>query len=372
MQPPRAKSSQARIAGAEGRPDVLVETESPYQSRTLTVEYDGVTTAAYLRAGAEPLAATWIANHRPAPAEPDLDRLRAGLAPEMPAARTRHPEGTGPLDRAALRVLWLEEGDGAALFDGAGLLAIIPGWSDIATGMPGYSRDVIGQTPFGWSLADALEGLGQRISDAAGYWRWRSEPGAWPGYQQAALGHLLGRLGPGARYWDVSGGRQPQIGVTERPPAPGRPFTVLSTVGMGCQRMPVTGRAAGDPARARIELAVATTLPSTTAARIFLWLGQLPWREVRWLGDGSAVGWYHEPATFPLGGGHEAVLLLADPGVLPGPGVPDLGGFSCRDEAVRWLWVIPVSGELRLLCQRRGAAAAVNALTARHRDWVTG
>jgi hypothetical protein len=37
---------------------------------------------------------------------------------------------------------------------------VIPGWSDMSKGMPGYSRDVIGQTPFGWSLDDAIEGPG--------------------------------------------------------------------------------------------------------------------------------------------------------------------------------------------------------------------
>ena len=34
--------------------------------------------------------------------------------------------------------------------------------------MPGYSRDVIGQTPFGWSLDDAIEGLGPRVERADG------------------------------------------------------------------------------------------------------------------------------------------------------------------------------------------------------------
>ena len=73
-------------------------------------------------------------------------------------------------------------------------------------------------------------------------------------------------------------------------------------------------------ARARIELAIATTLPSTDAARIFLWLAQYPWRDVTWLGPGHSLRWYHEPATFPLGGGNEAVLLLDEPAALLGPG----------------------------------------------------
>jgi Suppressor of fused protein (SUFU) len=372
MQLPRAKAGQARIAATAAPPDVLLDSESPYRSRRLVVEYDAVTTSAYLRAGSGPLAAVWLANHGEAPAAPDLARLRDGHAPEMPASRTRYPRGSPPPDPGALRALWFEEGDGAALFDNAGLLAALPGWSSTARGIPGYSRDVIGQTPFAWSLADAMDGLGPRVHQAAGFWRWRSSPGAWESYQQGVLGHLLHRLGPGARYWDVSGDDQPLAGVSERPPTAWRPFTVLCTVGMGCQRMPVLHRDARLQDRARVELAIATTLPSSAAARIFLWLAQLPWREVCWLGDGTVLPWYHEPATFPLGGGHEAVLLLADPGRLIGPEVPDLSGWTFRGEPVRWLWVIPVTNRQRLLCQQRGSASVVNQMAAQRRSWVAG
>ncbi len=93
------------------------------------------------------LGAAWIANHEQAPSSTDLSRLDAGQAPLMPAAHTKHPGGRAPLDARTLRALWFEEGDGVAVIEGGQLLAVIPGWSDMARGMPGYSRDVIGQTP---------------------------------------------------------------------------------------------------------------------------------------------------------------------------------------------------------------------------------
>ena len=83
------------------------------------------------------------------------------------------------------------------------------------------------------------KGFGQRISQSAQFWRWRASAGSWALFQQALLGHLLNRLGPGGGYWDVSGGKTPMVGVSERPAVPKRPFTVLSTVGMSGQRMPV-------------------------------------------------------------------------------------------------------------------------------------
>jgi hypothetical protein len=187
------------------------------------------------------------------------------------------------------------------------------------------------------------------------------------------LGHLLARLGPGARYWDVGGGKQPVVGVSERPPTEQRPYTVLSTVGMSCQRMPVVEQVMEDPSGyARIELAIATTVPSPEAARIFLWLAQYPWRAVTWFGAGHSIRWYHEPATFPLGGGNEAVLLLDDPAQLIGPEVPDLAGFSFASEPVRWLWILPITERERQLAKERGASSLITQLAAQRRSWVVG
>jgi hypothetical protein len=350
----------------------LLESLSPYGSRKVTVEYDGVTTAAYLHDDTSAISATWIANHRPAPQATDQGRLEAGRAPLMPAAWTRHPAGRAPLQANTLEALWFEEGDGVAVLENGRPLAVIAGWSDMDRGMPGYSRDVIGQTPFGWSLEDAMEGLAPRLERSRAYWRWRGSPGGWPQFQQALLGHLTPRLGPAGHYWDASADKEPLIGITERPPAPGRRYTVLSTVGMSAQRMPVVEQVLDDPSGyARIELALATTLPSAQAARVFLWLATYPWHAVTWFGPGHSVRWYHEPATFPLGTG-EAVLLLDAPGALPGPPPPDLSGFGFGGDPVRWLWIIPITERDRQLAKERGSAALAGQLAARQQSWIIG
>ena len=99
---------------ASRRPPVtLLESFSPYGSRRVTVEYDGLTTAAYLHDDTAAISATWIANHRPAPESTDQARLDAGRAPLMPAVRTKHPEGRPPLQAAVLEALWFEEGTGS-------------------------------------------------------------------------------------------------------------------------------------------------------------------------------------------------------------------------------------------------------------------
>jgi suppressor of fused protein SUFU len=357
------------------QPVTLLESFSPYGSRKVTVDYDGQVTAAYLHDDAAVISATWIANHRPAPQATDQARLDAGRAPLMPAACTKHPGGRPPLQASALEALWFEEGDGVAILEHGRPLAVIAGWSDMDRGMPGYSSDVIGQTPFGWSLDDAAEGLVPRLERSRAFWRWRQSADGWSQFQAALFGHLQTRLGPGGHYWDASAGKQPLTGVTERAPAPHRPYTVLSTVGMSCQRMPAVEQVLDDPSEyARIELAVATTLPSAQAARVFLWLATYPWHAVTWFGPGHSVRWYHEPSTFPLGGGegYESVLLLDSPGALAGPPPPDLSGFAFGGDRVRWLWVVPISERDRQLAKERGSATLVNRLAAQHRSWIVG
>src|SRR5216117_1473791 len=129
----RKGAGSSRLAAHSGQPGILLDNESPYGSRRVVVEYDGATTAAYLHDADAIVGAAWIANHQQAPSSTDQP----------------------PLDARALRALWFEEGDGVAIIEGGQLLAVIPGWSDMSRGMPGYSRDVMGQSPFGWSLDDA-------------------------------------------------------------------------------------------------------------------------------------------------------------------------------------------------------------------------
>jgi Suppressor of fused protein (SUFU) len=407
----------SRPGTAEPRPPVtLLESSSPYGSRRVTVEYDGLTTAAYLYDDNAAISATWIANHQPAPDDIDQARLDAGRAPLMPADHVRHPGGRGSLQGSALYALWFEEGDGVAILEKGQPLAVLAGWSDAERGMPGYSRDVLGKTPFGWSLDDALEGFGPRLKRASEYWRWRQSASGWEQFQQALLGHLQARVGPGGHYWDASAGHQPATGVTERPAGPHRPYTILSSVGMSCQRMPGVEQVLDDPSGyARIELALATTLPSAQAARVFGWLATYPWRAVTWFGPGHSVRWHHDPATFPLGGdqGYSSVLLLDSPGslrggargnggrelpvhensqegpggwnplgggqqdrppgqTLPGPEPPDLSGFAFGGDPVRWLWIIPISEPDRQLAKEHGSAALVSRLAAEPRSWVVG
>ncbi|MGW4421170.1 suppressor of fused domain protein [Streptosporangium sp. NPDC004631] len=327
--------------------EIVLTDVNPYGSRTLVVEGDETSSVAYL-CGPEGTVhgAVWLANHGQAPETADPDRLASGLPPVAPRANTRRPGGRPP--PAGLRTLWFEEGDGVALYENDELLAVIPGWADMSRDMPGYSLDAVGEWPFAWSLEDALEGLAPRLAKARAYWDWRGGDGTWATFQQFVMGHLDRKIGTAGRFWDAGGERMPTVGITERPPERGREHTILSTVGMSCQRMPTVEQYIEQPeAHARVELAVATPGDPRDAARLFLWLGQYPWHSVTWLGHGHTAKWYHRPETFPLGSGYSGVVMLT--GL---PGLPDLSGFAFGGEAVQWLWLVPITAEeLRLVAE---------------------
>lgn len=383
---------------------VLLSDASPYGSRVLDIEYDHVATAAYLRTSdGETVAATWIANHQEAPYHADLARLNAGLVPAMPSGRTKHPKGRPPLDPRTLEVVWFEEGDGVALLESGQPICVIPGWSAIDQGVPGYSREAIGRSPFAFALDDEIDELGPRVLQAQGFWDWRNEPGAWEGFQQSLLGHLLSRLGPGGYYWHDVGRqsrkddtaqppavvpaprtatttaptaatpRAPLVGVSERPARGDRKYNVLTTVGMSCQRMPTVELYEDNVGEhARIELAVATMLPSVKAAGIFPWLAQYPWQAVTSFAPGDNVKWYHEARTFPLGPAWEGVLLLDNPNRLDGPDAPDLTAFSFGGDPVQWLWLVPLTEDERQFGKQEGPDALIERLAGDGRSWVVG
>jgi hypothetical protein len=354
---------------------IVFSDTSPYRSRRLDIEADEVSTVAYLRdPGGSVIGAAWIANHEPAPAGLDLARLGAGRAPALPAALTSEPGGRGPLDTTALEVVWFEEGDGAALLEDGEPLCVIPGWSDLGRGLPGYSRYATGQGPF--ALPFGGTDFESQIGQAREYWARQRDAAAWGDFQQSALGHLLSRLGPGGQYLhDIARGQAgggPLVAVSERPARENRSYTVLSTLGMSRQRMPAAGpQEDGTAPYDRVELALACTLPSGPAGQVLAWLAPHSWRSATRLLSGGVMPWSDRAAPFPLGDRWAGVLLLDDPAELtPEQPGPDLSGFRVGEDSVRWLWVVPITADERALAAKEGSTTLLRQLTKAGRSWV--
>lgn len=119
----------------------------------------------------------WICNTASAGEEIDLKTMEAGRAPSMPSEFVAHNPAGIHLDRDSLELVWLEEGDGAALLSDGKLICLIPGWAGY-NDFCGYSIYAKGMDPFAWELNQALETLGTRVIKSREFWDF-FEQGYW-------------------------------------------------------------------------------------------------------------------------------------------------------------------------------------------------
>ncbi|MQA78592.1 MAG: suppressor of fused domain protein [Streptosporangiales bacterium] len=343
-------------APADGAPRTLLDETSPYGSRRVLVATNGTETWAQLFDGSGgQVTALWLAAHRGPTPDVQLS---------VPPETTRNPSGRPHFDR--VEAVWFEEGDGVALFDADGMLAVLPGWAGPET-LPGYAREAVAPSPSAAPLQSAIEQFGPRAERARGYWAWRARQEAWQEYQQDVAQHVATRLGQAQQVWPLGQGNPPVVA--------GRHGTenehVAVTVGMSAQRMPAVEQYVDEPGPySRIELAVAGLGRGDVDLVLLRWLARHPWRAATWIGSRHTVRW---PGTgFPVGEPFAGVLLLDEPTLLPGPAAPDLGGHNIFGDPVRFLWLVPVTEEEITTARAEGVDALLAQLRAAGRTWVAG
>jgi hypothetical protein len=136
----------------------------------------------------------WLRNHTQAPEALEVERMRSGSPSRHPALHCRHNAGQGALAPQDLRVVWLSEGNGAALYERDEILAIIPHWSG-TKGFHGYARDCIGHGPFAWELG-LNNVLFERFKQAQSYWRKWDDKEFWPSVQASQISQLEKSIRP--------------------------------------------------------------------------------------------------------------------------------------------------------------------------------
>jgi hypothetical protein len=106
--------------------EILFEEVNPNGNIQALVEVEADVCFFYLHGAPETefgVKTCWVRNLVPAPASLDRDGMCRGEPPLNPAAHCRHPEGLNPPNKDKLRVVWLPEGNGAALIEGDQVLA---------------------------------------------------------------------------------------------------------------------------------------------------------------------------------------------------------------------------------------------------------
>lgn len=351
-------------------PELLLQESSPYQTRRASILRGDGDLYLYLEDLVSPTPATtsavWIANYLPAPTGKDAESP-PGTPPRMGAGGTRFPEGCPDLGRA-MGLVWFEEGDAVAVVDAEGVLAAIPGWAG-RSDFYGYSRYARGRTGLAWELTrDATQALEAKVVESRDFWSWRTTDG-WAEVRGTGLAHLEGRIGPQEAAWPLGTSPFPEL-IATRHRVGDSPVWVTVTTGLSAQRMPGVEQYVDQPeTAARIELAIARSMPDQAGAELLSSLATIPFNRCTWLGEGHTIGGAR--GNYPAFGPDKAAVLLT---TTPPPGQhhvpPDLRGLSRRGDPVTYLWVMVIDEDTFRMARGRDARAALGHLQATGATWV--
>jgi len=307
----------------------------------------------------------WIRNLKPAPESLPSSDMQRGIAPMMPRACCAHPDGAVPLSSDAVRIVWFEEGDAAALVERESVLAIIPCWGG-KKGFCGYARDCTAESILAWPLTEDSV-LKDRVRAAEDYWKSWDIGDPWTAVREAGWNAVTAALGEPTNYYAIDGGAWPPQAMLRCAQGDA---VVLVTCGMQLRPQPTVELYSEDPRplrRIELGLAIERRLFERAPDRVMKWLSgqaKYPWHSLSWLGPGHTMSC----DSIPVGSsGREftGVLFQNDP-----IGAPRVAFPAFRDDPVSLLWLVPVTGLERELAQRNGSKEVARRLTANGHGFV--
>lgn len=324
------------------KPQVLIESMSPLCPITAIVEQDERAAYFYLWGDKNTnfgIKSCWIRNLVHAPQSLETDLVKKGIPPLLTATFCKFPEGQPPLKTEDLAIIWLEEGDAAALLERNQIIAIIPAWSGNGDFF-GYARDCKGHGEFAWEINETNV-LTDRVKFAQEYWSlWDNELNPFQLKQPQLLNSYEEILGQSDKYYAIDGNKWPPKGLFFKK---GDFNDVFVTAGLSLVPMPVVEMYTETPNeinKIELGLILKTGLESSILEKLANWIsGQadIPWKRISWLGNGHTI-------TFPAFRNSKitSVILVKHLNALP---VVELEDY--RNSKVNILWMIPITEKER-------------------------
>lgn len=155
--------------------EVLISSVSPVCPQEAFVESDGKTCYFYMvrfpNTPEQMIASCFVCNLVDESRIIPLEKWRENPAgtPTLPYDLVSHDKRGFLLDEDELEIIWTMEGSGAALLYEGELLAFLPEWI-FAAEFPGYSRYIIGETPFGVEMSQAMDYLEEVVEAGRDFW----------------------------------------------------------------------------------------------------------------------------------------------------------------------------------------------------------
>lgn len=366
---------------------VVFET-SPYGTVDAIVEHDDRAIYFYLnenpasrsRSGRFGMRACWVRNLELGPHVINVDEMQSGIATMLPRHDCVDPHLHRLPDATSLKVIWFEEGTGAALLEidpdtkAENVIAVIPPWSGV-DGFHGYAANCANPTDVCWPMPDNPL-LIKRIENSRQFWdAWRVTDNAtvdgdvkltgdtlnpWetrlPEISQCH-GQRFGRdlggsvssvssagsvsSGDSEAQWEVPGDHFPLLKVLH---FKAKRHDVLVTAGMSIYPQPAVEMFVEDPrAMRRIEIALllspsdvdSKSTPPMDVVNQLMGLALYPWHNFTWLGPGHTC-------NLRFGDGQFGLLLNDEQGSrIAGTNPMDVSSY--REDPVNLLWLVPIN-----------------------------
>ena len=349
--------------------DVVLEEPGPNGNIMAVVEQDERVAFFYLFTAPDVewgMRSCWVRNLRSAPSTLAVEDMLEGRPPMLPAKSCTHPDGAKPLELEHLRVVWFEEGDGAALLENDQVLAIIPWWGGEA-GFQGYARDCIFESELCWPLGSRDENaLYERVERADQWWQqWNQDDDPWRQLQPMILDCYEKQLGKESNYYAIDGDQWPPRGMVRIPHDAG---TILATVGMSLRPMPrMPGHDGPNPPATRVELALAlgaefSDTEVINAGQYLSGQAGYPWAFYTWFGEGHTLpcSWVPNAGTeFPW------ALITKQPA---GRSPIELPMY--RDDTIELLWLVPITEHERQWAVDQSSSLLLEKLQQANVGWV--
>ncbi|PAQ13919.1 Suppressor of fused protein (SUFU) [Bacillaceae bacterium SAOS 7] len=344
---------------------ILLEEQSPLCPITALVEEENECVYFYLiedRGEEQNIRAVWVRNYSKAPEQLQVEDMREGLPPLLPASFCAHPNGAEKLDPEKIELIWFEEGDGAALLYEKEVLAIIPGWGGTEQ-YPGYARDCTGMYHYALPLGDPSENvLFERMEKAQDYWNsWNENSGSH--FQTSQLQAIESKLGQHTKYYAIDGGHWPPRAIVTFEK---EEVTYVVTLGTSLLSQPQVELYFEEPEKYRrfeLVLALPTALLKKNEQGILQYMSaqtNVPWDFITFLGHGHTMfceEFQTEQENFP------AVLLVNSPKTAP---VISLEPF--RGDNINLLWMIPLAEKEHHYAMEHGSEQLLEQIKAEEQE----
>ncbi|MEO8535760.1 MAG: hypothetical protein ABI441_18535, partial [Flavobacterium sp.] len=215
---------------------VILELRSPGCPITAIVEQDNRTAYFYLFGDNEDFGtkSCWIRNLDGAPDEIEAKLMGKGVPPMLTKEFCKFPEGQEELEANNLEIVWLEEGDGAALLENGEILCIIPAWGGNG-GFYGYARDCNGTGDFAWEHSEDNE-MCTRVKRSDEFLKsWDEEMNPFRFLQPEILDYYDEIFGKSEKYFAIDNAEWPPKGLYVNQ---GAEKVVFATVGVSLRPQP--------------------------------------------------------------------------------------------------------------------------------------